>query len=134
MIRDKDFAHRLRLYLFGVGLGLVLVLVILSVRDQSVFGWTPQNRLKDQLAQAPMGYSPQAVCLIQCLDLSVGVDVLRKHGNIDLSESKTRQDPRLYRVTYSKEGIELESDWAFYTDSIALVNLWAPGAEACNCD
>lgn len=129
------FQQRLNRYLIGIVIGIMLVVVFFRDRDWGK--WTPENMVLEQLKN----YSTNPDSTIQCKITCLGIDppdfaILYKDGDVRISESQPRADPRVYKI-YSKTRddrefyvvakIHLQPDWAKIVE-IEMVD------EVINCD
>jgi hypothetical protein len=132
--------RKLRVYFIGVGLGLILTwaLVLRNRNTRDLLAWTPNERIMAPL-RADGGFDKphNYVCLLECYNLSsLDMETLLETGKVNLSESKPRETPKLYRVE-----ADLENDrimWAMFSlgeADTALVDLGLAGTEnACDCN
>jgi hypothetical protein len=114
------FQQRLNRYLIGIVIGIMLVVVFFRDRDWGK--WTPENMVLQQLKNYQTDLDSTVQCRISCLGLAPpDFDKLYKDGDVRISESQPRADPRVYKIYsttrderefYVIANIHLEPDWA----------------------
>lgn len=93
--------RRLRTYFIGFFIGMVLVAIFFNDRLHFLTDWLPENRVRARLHATHEGYSPTAMCRLDCLGLDTShVTVMKQEGKVRFKYSDTRTDPKRYRVDY----------------------------------
>ncbi len=91
---DK-FKDRLKYYLIGFTFGIIAVVFFFGERGCS---WLPGNRVKNSIAEKEIIYGDSIKALLECSNYTNDdiYNLLNSSGDIDFSESKTREKPKKY--------------------------------------
>jgi hypothetical protein len=91
------FQQRLNRFLIGVLIGIFFVIYLF--RDREWGRWTPENMVLGQLQSYRVEPDSLIQCRIQCLDIdSLDFDILYEDGDVRISESEPRANPRKYKI------------------------------------
>lgn len=129
-----DLKSRLMRYLIGIMIGLILVFVFFGKR--SCTDWMPNQRVLHSLSSQDMVISAKGRCEMNCLSLTdTDLVHLIKSGNVDFSESSTRNNPKVYKIEAERPAGDLRYTMYFEMkdSSSVLISASIPGT-TCACD
>ena len=97
--------RRVRIYLVGVFLGCFLVyFTLIKGRGDELLGWMPKQRVLTELNKPDILKSDSVLCLESCFHiLPSDFEKMFKDGNVNLSLSKTRSNPKVYAVEWEND-------------------------------
>ncbi len=84
-----------RILLFSVGIIVGSVMVYFTlIKDRDRTYWLPENRVKNNILNSKIIYSPHAKCMMACREIDEAsiLNVL-KNGDVNFSESNIRDTP-----------------------------------------
>ncbi|HIP37459.1 MAG TPA: hypothetical protein EYG85_11455 [Crocinitomix sp.] len=101
----QKFSERLKYYLIGFTFGVIAVFFFFGERGCS---WLPGNRVKNSIAEKSIIYGDSIKSLLECSKFTNEdiYNLLNSSGDIDFSESKTREIPKKY-VFYGDNDIRV---------------------------
>lgn len=97
-----SFWRRVRLYILGLGIGSLMVLFFFG--DRGCGGWLPANRVKTSIMESILLTSEYTDCKLQCNEFTKEkIQDLIVKGSVNFKESKTKTDPREYKINYEQD-------------------------------
>ena len=120
--------HRIKYYLLGFGIGLILVIFIFGTRGCE---WLPNNRVLTSINSSQLYISNKNKCILECNSSIEKVFHLIEAGNVDFSNSKTKDRIREYVIEYEGINITVAID---PNDSVSTITSINSPLKNCNCD
>jgi hypothetical protein len=98
-----NFSRRLMLFGFGAFLGVLLCALLFTGKTNPLTSWLPNNRVLERLSNKKYFrlklQDNQVKCKFECLGIgSRELAYLIMRGDVLFSESKTKQEPKVYVV------------------------------------
>ena len=116
-----DLKRRFKLFGFGIFLGIIVSFFFFQSRLDVFTNWMPGNRVKLRLRSTYVGNSSEVNAMIKA---NQWPDTLAKtmmwNGEVILSESKTRTEPKVYVLDYDLNGRSIKASFVA-TDSTAVM-------------
>jgi len=129
--------RRIRIFLISVVFGILLsYLLIFQGKDSNYLGWTVNNRVLEDIKAKPLAVNSKTACLLDCHKIRQwDINKLLDDGEVILSESSPREDPRKYVLEYDDTDREpFKLFFALEKDSSRVIALLFPtDHNACNC-
>jgi len=112
-----DLKRRFKLFGFGIILGIIVSFFFFQSRLNVFTDWLPGNRVKLRLRSTYVGNSAEVDAMIKANSWpDTLANTFMWKGEVILSESKTRSEPKVYVVNYNINGQMLKASFTA-TDS-----------------